>query len=133
MKLLAAGRRFPGLVSSARNGGNSVRSPSARTWNTPTGVWHIAQPSRSQIEQINTGEEHCRRVGHQDLTAVPGCHHPRGTVEHRTEVIPVPQLGLAGRQPHPHRQLQRPLRSDRSIDRGPRRGERGAHAVAGVA
>ena len=57
---------------------------------------------------------------------MPGGHHPRGTVEHRAEVVPVPQFGLAGRQPHPHRQLQRPLRSDRSIDSGPRRRERGA-------
>ncbi len=59
-------------------------------------------------------------------------HHPRRTVKHRTEVIPLAQLGLAGRQPHPHRQLQRPLRSHRSIDRRPGRGEGGAHPVAGV-
>ena len=38
MKLVTAGRRFPGLVSSARNGGKSVRRPGARTWNTPTGI-----------------------------------------------------------------------------------------------
>src|ERR1700736_1613082 len=31
MKLLDAGRKFPGLVSSARSGGKSVRSPGART------------------------------------------------------------------------------------------------------
>ena len=31
MKLLVARRRFPGLVSSARNGGKSVRRPGART------------------------------------------------------------------------------------------------------
>ena len=53
-------------------------------------------------------------------------HHPRRTVEHRTEVVPVPQLGLTGRHAHPHRQLQRPLRSDRRIDRRPRRRERGS-------
>ena len=53
MKLVAAGRRFPGFESSARNEGKSVRSPGARTWNTPTGARHITQPSRSQIEQIN--------------------------------------------------------------------------------
>ena len=63
---------------------------------------------------------------------MPGGHHPRRTVEHRTEVVPPAQLGLAGRQPHPHRQLQRPLRSHRGIDRRPGRGERGAHPVAGV-
>ena len=68
----------------------------------------------------------------QNLPAVPGGHHPRRPVEHRTEVIPVPQFGLTGRQPHPHRQLQRPLCSDRGINRRPRRGERGAHPVAGV-
>ena len=126
MKLVVAGRRFPGLVSSARNGGNSVRRPGARTWNTPTGTRHIPQPSRPQIDQVNSAEQHRRRVGHQDLTAMPGGHHPRRAVEHRAEVVPVAQFGLAGRQPHPHRQLQRPLRGDRSIDSGPRRGERGA-------
>ena len=31
MKLVTAGRRFPGLASSARNGGKSVRRPGART------------------------------------------------------------------------------------------------------
>ena len=63
---------------------------------------------------------------------MPGGHHPRRTVQHRTEVIPLAQLGLAGRQPHPHRQLQRPLRSHRRIHCGSRRGEGGAHPVAGV-
>ena len=38
MKLVIAGRKFPGLVVDARNDGNSVRRPGARTWNTPTGV-----------------------------------------------------------------------------------------------
>ena len=64
---------------------------------------------------------------------MPGSHHPRSAVEHRAEVVPVPQFGLAGRQPHPHRQLQRPLRSDRSVDSALRRRERGGHAVTGVA
>ena len=53
--------------------------------------------------------------------------------ENRPEVVPVPQFGLAGRHAHPHRQLQRPLCSDRSINRRARRRERGDHAVAGVA
>ena len=63
---------------------------------------------------------------------MPGGHHPRRTIQHRTEVIPAAQLGFPGRQPHPHRQLQRPLRGHRRIHRRARRGERGAHAVAGV-
>ena len=63
---------------------------------------------------------------------MPGGHHPRGPVEHRPEVVPVPQFGLTGRQPHPHRQLQRPLCCYSCIDSRPRRGERGAHTVAGV-
>ena len=50
------------LVSSARRGGNSMHSPGARTWNTPTGADAFTQPSRSQIEKINTGEQHRRRV-----------------------------------------------------------------------
>ena len=48
---------------------------------------------------------------------MPGGHHPRRTIEHRAEVVALPQLGFAGRQPHPHRQLQRPLRGHRRIDR----------------
>ncbi len=61
-----------------------------------------------------------------------GGHHPRRTVEHRTEVIRPPQFGFAGRNPHPHRQLQLALRGHRRIHRRARRGERGAHPVAGV-
>ena len=41
-------------------------------------------------------------------------------------------LCLAGRQPHPHRQLQRALRSDSGINGGFRRGERGTYPIAGV-
>ena len=67
------------------------------------------------------------RVGQQDLTTMPGGHHPCSTIQHRTEVIPIPQFGFAGRQPHPHRQLQCPLCGHRRIHRRARRGERGTH------
>ena len=93
----------------------------------------ITQPSRPQIDEINSAEQARGRVGYQDLTAVSGGHHPRSPVEHRAEIVTVPQFGLTGRQPHPHRQLQRSLRSDRSINRRPRRRERGSHTVTGVA
>ncbi len=61
-----------------------------------------------------------------------GGHHPRSTVEHRAEVVTVARLGFPGRQPHPHRQRERPLRGHRCIHRGLRRRERGAHPVTGV-
>ena len=61
-----------------------------------------------------------------------GGHHACRTIEHCAEVIAVAQLGFAGRQPHPHRQLELALRSDRSIHSGPRRRERGTYAVTGV-
>ena len=48
---------------------------------------------------------------------MPGGHHPRSAIQHRTEVVAVAQFGFAGRQPHPHRQLQRPLRGHRRINR----------------
>ncbi len=48
---------------------------------------------------------------------MPRGHHPRRTIQHRTEVIPVAQLGFAGRDTHPYRQPQLPLRRDRGIDR----------------
>ena len=83
----------------------------------PTGGRQIPQPPRPQIHQIHPAEQTRRRVGQQDLTAVPGGHHPRSTIEHRTEIVPIAQLGFAGRQPHPHRQLQRPLRGHRRINR----------------
>jgi hypothetical protein len=62
-----------------------------------------------------------------------GGHHPRSSVEHRAEVVPVAPLGLPGRDPHPHRQLQLPLCRDRGVDRRSRRGKRGNHAVTGMA
>ncbi len=78
----------------------------------------IPQPPRPQIHQINSAEQTRRRLGQKDLTAMPGGHHPRSTIEHRTEVIRPPQLGFAGRNPHPHRQLQPQLRGHRGINRG---------------
>ena len=50
---------------------------------------------------------------------MPGGHHPRRTIQHRTEVITLPQLCFAGRQPHSHRQLQFALRGYGGIDRCP--------------
>ena len=132
MKLVTAGRRFPGLASSARSGGKSVRRPVRSDLEHLNRGRQIPQPPRPQIQQINPAEQPRRRLGQQDLTAVPGGHHPCRTIQHRTEIVPVAQLGFPGRQPHPHRQLQCPLRGHRGIDRGSRRGERGAHAVAGV-
>jgi hypothetical protein len=63
---------------------------------------------------------------------VPGGHHACGPIQNRSEIVTLTQLGFAGRQPNPHRQLQHPLRGHRRIHRRPRRGERGAHAVTGV-
>ena len=48
---------------------------------------------------------------------MPGGHHPRGTVQDRTEVVAFPQFGFAGRNPHADRQLKRPLRGHRRINR----------------
>ena len=106
MKLVVAARRFPGLASSARSGGNSVRNPAARTWNTSTGVGRSRNRRGPRSTQIDAAEQTRRRLGQQDLTAMPGGHHPRRAIEHRTEVVAPAQLGFAGRQPHPHRQLQ---------------------------
>jgi choline dehydrogenase-like flavoprotein len=85
-----------------------------------------------QIHQINSAEQTSGRLGQQDLTSAPGGHHPRSTVEHRTEVVGPAQLGFAGRDAHPHRQRQLPLRGHRGIHRRARRGEGGTHAVTGV-
>jgi hypothetical protein len=69
----------------------------------------------------------CCGVIEQDLTAVPGGHHPSRAVQHRPEVVPVPQFGLTGRQTHPHRQLKCPLCCHRGINGRLRRVERGNH------
>ena len=132
MKLVVAGRRFPGLVSSARSDGNSVRRPVCSYLEHPDRHRHIPQPARPQIDQVHSAEQNRRRLGQQDLTAVTGGHHPRSPIQHRTEVVAVAQFGFAGRDPHPHRQLQRPLRSHRGIDRRPGRRECGTHPVTGV-
>ena len=63
---------------------------------------------------------------------MPGRHYPRSTIERRTEVVTLAEFCFPGRNPHPHRQLQRLLRGHRSINRGFWRGERGAHPVTGV-
>ena len=61
-----------------------------------------------------------------------GGHHPRGAVEHRTEVVRVPEFRFAGRNPHPDGQLQLPLCSDGRVDSRLGRCERGDHPVARV-
>jgi hypothetical protein len=80
----------------------------------------------------NSAEQSRRRLGQQDLTAVPGGHHPSGAVEHRTEIVTVPKLSLPGRQPHPHGQLKCLLRSHRGIDCGLRRVERSDYTITGA-
>jgi hypothetical protein len=92
----------------------------------------IPQPPRPQIHQVNPADQTRGWLGQQDLTAVPGGHHPRGAVEHRAEVVRLSQLGFAGRDPHAHRQLQRPLCGHGGINRGSGSGERGAYPVTGV-
>ena len=59
-------------------------------------------------------------------------HHPCRAVEYGAEVVSTPQLRLAGRESHPHGQLQCPLRRHRRVDGGTRRSERSTHPVAGV-
>ena len=61
-----------------------------------------------------------------------GGHHARGAIQDGAEVVLVAQLGLAGGDTHPNRQLQRPLRVHRGIDSGPRGREHRADAVTGV-
>ena len=83
MKLVVAGRRFPGLASSARNG-RKIRPQARRSdLKHPHGCRQVPQPSRPQIQQINAAEQYRRRLGQQTLTAVTSGHHPRRPVEHR--------------------------------------------------
>jgi hypothetical protein len=64
---------------------------------------------------------------------MPGGHHACGSIEHRPEIVPVSQLGLAGCQSHSHRQLQLPLRVDRGVHGGHRRREGRHETVARMA
>ncbi len=61
-----------------------------------------------------------------------GTHHPRRSIERRTEVVTVAKFGLAGCDAHPYRQLQPQLRGHSSIHCRARRRERRAHTIAGV-
>ena len=54
---------------------------------TPPG-WACPVTVAAPDPPVNAAEQYRCRVGHQDLTAVPGGHHPRSTVEHRPEVVP---------------------------------------------
>ena len=92
----------------------------------------IPQPTRSQIDKTNAAKQTRSRVGHQDLTAVPGGHHACGPIQNHAEIVARTQFGFAGPQPHAHRQLQPALRGHRGIHSRTRRGERGAHPVTGV-
>ena len=68
------------------------------------------QPPRPQIHQTDPTDQTRRRLGQQDLPTMSSGHHSCGSIEHRSEVVPVSQLSLAGCQSHAHRQLQLPLR-----------------------
>ena len=59
-------------------------------------------------------------------------HYPCGAIQHCTEIIPVPQIGLTGRNAHPNRQAEFALRGNRGIDGRTRRLECRAYPVAGV-
>ena len=37
--------QIPGITSTDRNGGKSVRRPEARTWNTRTAAWRSSAPA----------------------------------------------------------------------------------------
>ena len=132
MKLVTAGRRFPGThIQSPQR--RKVRAQARRSdLKHPQRDWQVPQPSRPQVGEVDSAEQTRRRLGHEHLASVPGSHHPRRAIQHRSEVVAVAQLCLTGRDAHPHRQLQRPLCSDRSINRRARRRERGNHAVTGV-
>jgi hypothetical protein len=77
---------------------------------------YIPQPSRPQVDEVYPANQTGRRLSHENLNTVPGGHHPRRTIEHRTAVVPIPRFGLAGCDAHAHRQLQLALRGYRRID-----------------
>ena len=119
IRLVVGTRRFPDAGSWVVSGGNSVRRPGARTWNTCTGS-EMSRSRRDPRSTRSTPLQQTRRVAiQQDLPAMPGGHHPGRPVQHRTEVVRPPQLGLPGRDPHPDRQFQHLLGGDRSVDGGP--------------
>ena len=57
IRLVAAGRRFPGVESSVRSGGKSVRSPGALQLKHRDRVRHIAQPPWPQIHQLDSAQQ----------------------------------------------------------------------------
>ena len=85
----------------------------------PHRVGDVPQPPWPQLDQVDPAQQTGGLAVQKDLTAMPGGHHPGRPVEHRTEVVRPPQLGLPGRNPHPHRQFQCLLGGDRSLHRCP--------------
>ncbi len=77
-----------------------------------------------RLRRSTLPEQSRGRVRHQDLSTVSCSHHPSSAVEHRSEVVTVAQLSLAGGDTDPHRQLQLPLRIDCGGDCRRRRCER---------
>ena len=93
---------------------------------------NIAQPLGPEVDEINPAEQLRGRPVEQDLAAV-ACRHQSGrAVQHWAGIIAIVQLSLSGCDADAHRQFQRPLCGDRGVDGGARRGEYGAHPVAGV-
>ena len=83
---------------------------------TPRPAWRCRVTAAAPIDKIDAAEQTRRGAVDQDLSAVACGHHPCGSVEHRAEVVVSAEFGLTGRDAHPHRQLQRPLRVYRGID-----------------
>ena len=131
-KLVVCTGRFPGTASNVRNGGKLDPQPVGAHLVQVLDTRQVAQPMLAQIDQVDARHHRRRGRRHQDLAAVAGGHHPRRPVQHRTEVVLTATLGLAGGDPHAHRQPQRLLRLHRRVDRGAGRAERGAHPVTGV-
>ena len=81
------------------------------------GFRDVAKSTRTQCDEVESGQQiRCCAV-EQDLPAVPGRHHPCRAVEYCAEVVAFAKFGLTGRQAHPHRQFERALCGDRGIDR----------------
>ena len=96
MKLVVAGRRFPGWYRGYAAAENP-RVARLLELETVQPEWVTPKPPRPQLDQVESADQNRGRVGDQDLAAVAGRHHARRPIQHRTEVVAVLKGRFSGR------------------------------------
>lgn len=92
----------------------------------------IAKAVLPKVMQLYFMDDGSGRRRNDNLAAVCCCHSSRGPIQRWTKIVIAARFDFTGANAHAFRQLKPPLRRDGCLDRGPRQGEGGKHAVTGV-